>query len=356
MEDRENRTEEATPKRLREAREKGQVAKSADINAAVSFFVFTLLASSLSQYTFNNALNYLGRSLGRNYQTILSRDNVGKILISHSIEFFLFILPFFALVLFLGIGVNLAQVGFLFTTDTLKPNFKKLNPIEGFKNLFSKKSAFTLVKNMAKLIIVIYITYRNLKGSINAIVNSSNLGTRRLFPFFVDFARDIIFNIAIIMLLLAALDFVIERLDHRKNLRMTKQEVKDEFKEMEGSPEVKSARMRRQRELAMSRMMAGIESSTVVVTNPTHLAIAIRYDTDLDKVPVIVAKGQDYLANKIKEKAREEGIPIMENKELARTMYYQVQVGQEVPVELYKAVAEILALVYQMEARKKGRI
>ncbi len=356
MEDRENRTEEATPKRLREAREKGQVAKSADINAAVSFFVFTLLASSLSQYTFNNALNYLGRSLGDNYQTILSRDNVGKILINHSIEFLLFILPFFALVLLLGIGVNLAQVGFLFTTDPLKPNFKKLNPIEGFKNLFSKKAAFTLVKNIAKLILVIYISYRNLKGSINAIVNSSNLGTRRLFPFFVDFARDIIFNIAIIMLLLAALDFVIEKLDHRKNLRMTKQEVKDEFKEMEGSPEVKSARMRRQRELAMSRMMAGIESSTVVVTNPTHLAIAIRYDTDLDRVPVVLAKGQDYLANKIKEKAREKGIPLMENRELARTMYYEVQVGQEVPVELYKAVAEILALVYQMENRNKGRI
>ena len=125
---------------------------------------------------------------------------------------------------------------------------------------------------------------------------------------------------------------------------------------MEGSPEIKSARMRRQRELAMSRMMAGIESSTVVVTNPTHLAIAIRYDTDLDKVPVIVAKGQDYLANKIKERAREFKIPIMENKELARTMYYEVEVGQEVPIELYKAVAEILALVYQMEARNKGKI
>jgi flagellar biosynthesis protein FlhB len=158
------------------------------------------------------------------------------------------------------------------------------------------------------------------------------------------------------MLALAVIDFIFEKREFKKNLRMSKQEIKDEYKEMEGNPQIKSARQQKQRQLAMSRMMSSVPSSTVVVTNPTHIAVAIRYDTDKDKAPLVIAKGTDYLANKIKEIAKENNIPIMENKPLARTIYKEVEIGEYIPVELYKAVAEILALVYQLREKNKGRI
>lgn len=356
MEDRENRTEEATPKRLREAREKGQVAKSGDLNAAVFFFIFTILAGVLSQYILKNALNYLEYALSGDFHISLSSNNVASLLLNHMIRFVIFLLPFILIVLVVGIGVNLMQIGFIFTFEPIKPDLKRLNPIEGFKNLFSKKAFFGLIKNILKLSLVLYLAYSSLNKSINSVINSSKLGSQKLFPFFVDFAKNVAFNIAIVMLLLGILDFVVERREYKKNLRMSVRELKDEFKEMEGSPEIKTARQQRQRQLAMTRMMSTIETATVVVTNPTHIAVVLRYDTKIDKAPLVLAKGVDYLANRIKEKAKEYDIPIMEDKALARVMYDKVEIGDYIPLELYKAIAEILAHIYQMKERNKGRI
>lgn len=170
------------------------------------------------------------------------------------------------------------------------------------------------------------------------------------------FIKDLSLNIAVIMLILGIIDYVFERREYKKNLRMSKQEIKDEFKEMEGSPEIKAARQQRQRQIAMGRMMSSIKDGTVVVTNPTHIAVVIRYDSNIDEAPIVVAKGGvGYIAEKIKEVAKENDIPIMENKPpLARTMYKEVEIGGDyVPVELYKAIAEILALVYEMEEKKQ---
>jgi len=355
MEDRENRTEEATPKRLREAREKGQVAKSADLNAAASFFIFTILAGLLSQYIYVNGLTYLKNSLDTNLSLDISK-NLSRLLLDHLIMFGLFLLPFLIIVIVLGVAINLAQIGFIFTMEPLKPDLKRLNPIEGFKNIFSKKAFFTLIKNILKLVLIIYLTFKSLKKTISAVVNTSRLGSAKLFPFFVDFAKDIGMTIAVVMLLLGIVDFIMERREYKKNLRMSVREVRDELKEMEGSPEIKSARQQRQRELAMTRMMANIESGTVVITNPTHIAVVLRYDSKIDKAPIIIGKGVDYLAEKIKERAKEHKIPILEDKALARTIYDQVDIGEYIPIELYQAIAEILALVYQMEERNKGKI
>lgn len=356
MEDKENKTEEATPKRLQDAKKKGQVAKSADLNSAVSFFIFTLLIGVLGPYVLNNGLIFMKNSLDISFRLDMTMSNLRTIFINNVIQYFLLFSPFALIAIVIGVVINLVQVGFLFTTDPLKPDINRLNPIEGFKNIFSKKSMFTLGKNLAKLALVFYMSYRNLLESINKLLNSGNIATEGLFYFLLDFIKALSLNIAIVMLVLGILDYVFERRDHRKNLRMSKQEIKDEHKEMEGNPEVKAARQQRQRQLAMTRMMGSIEESTVVITNPTHIAVVIRYDRDKDEAPIVTAKGAGHIAERIKEKAKEHKIPIMENKPLARTMYKEVEIGNFIPMDLYKAIAEILAVVYQMRDRNKGKI
>lgn len=356
MDDKDNKTEEATPKRLRDAKKKGQVAKSVDLSSAVSLMVFIIFMGTLGKYLFGNSLKYLKTSLQVDYIDYLARNNLNSIFLKNTIFFFVMLLPFIAITLFVGIGINLMQTGFIYSTESIKPNFKKLNPIEGFKNIFSKKSMFSLVKNILKLILVFYMTYGNISKHANKIFNSGNLGTEKLFFFMMDFVKDLSLNIAIIILILSIVDYIFQRRDFKKNMRMSKQEIKDELKEMEGNPELKSFRASKQRQMAMSRMMSNIKTSTVVVTNPTHFAVVLRYDSSIDKAPVVTGKGTDYLAQKIKEVASLNKVPIMENKELARAMYKKVEVGDSVPIDLYRAVAEILAIVYQMEKKNKGKI
>lgn len=356
MDDKETKTEEATPKRLRDAKKRGQIAKSGDLSSASSFLVFTMLTGILGQFILTNSVGYLRNSLSTDFGVILNKTNTGPMLIKSMINFGYLVFPFAIIAIVIGIVANLIQTGFIFTVEPLKPNFKKLNPIEGFKNIISKKAMFSLVKNILKLTLVFYMTYKNLSTSLVQIINSGNMGSEKLFYFMLDFVKDLSLNIAMVMLALAIVDYIFQRRDYKKDLRMSKQEIKDEFKEMEGSPQIKSARQQKQRQLAMSRMMSSVKTSTVVITNPTHLAVVLRYDSNIDKAPMVTAKGADYIAQKIKELAKKNNIPIMENRELARAMYKKVEIGEQVPVELYKAVAEILALVYQLKEKNKHKI
>ena len=356
MNDKDNKTEEATPKRLKDAKKKGQVAKSGDLSAAASLLIFIMSIGVLGNYLFSNSLKFLKTSLQTDYTILITKSNLGSLFIKNIINFGVLILPFVLIAMVIGISISLVQTGFIFSTEPLKPDLKRLNPIEGFKGIFSKKSIFNLVKNILKLFLVFYMTYKNLTKNINQIINSGNLGTEKIFFFLLDFIKDLTFNIILVMFALSIVDYVFQKRDFKKNLRMTKQEVMDEFKEMEGNPEIKSFRASKQRQISMSRMMSSIKESTVVVTNPTHIAVVLRYDSKLDKAPIVTAKGEDYLAEKIKEVARINKIPIMENRELARAMYRKVEIGDQVPVDLYKAVAEILAVVYQMQEKNKGKI
>lgn len=357
MGDKENKTEEATPKRLSDARKKGQISKSQDLNSTVSLFIFTMLAGLLGQYIFVNGRRYM-----ENYFTLdlsnfeLTSGNAGTLLVDSAIQYGLLIFPFMLIAVAIAYVVNIVQTGFLFTTQPLKPDFKRLDPIQGFKNIASMKSLFNLVKNLLKLILVFYITYKNLTESVKQILNSGNIGTEKLFFFLMDFVKELSMDIVVVMIILGALDYVVQKRDYKKNLRMSMQEIKDEYKEMEGNPQVKSARQQKQRQMAMGRMMADIPSSTVVVTNPTHIAVVLRYDSEVDEVPLVTAKGADHLAGKIREIAKEHDIPIIENKSLARTMYKDVEIGDYIPMELYKTIAEILALVYEMNEKKKYKI
>lgn len=356
MSEKDNKTEDPTPKRLRDAKKKGQVAKSSDLNSASSLFVFTLLLGVIGNYLLKKSLEFIKSFLLIDYKININIDSAKLIFTQGAIRFFVIIIPIALVSMVLGIIINIIQVGFLFTKEPLKPDFKKLNPIQGFKNIFSKKSLFTLVKNLLKLFLVFYLSFKNLSSSVGRIINSGNVGTEKLFFYFIDFIKDLSINIAIIMFILAIVDYVFERKEHRKNLKMSKQEIIDEFKEMEGDPQVKGQRRQRQRELAMGRMMQDLETSTVVVTNPTHIAVGIRYDDKIDSSPIITAKGAGAIAEKIKEIAREKEIPIIENKPLARLLYKDIEIGNEIPEKLYQAVAEILVIVYKIQQDKKGKI
>lgn len=351
--DKHSKTEDASPKRLRDSRKKGQIAKSGDLNSAISFLLFAVLLSSLGAYLLKNIVAFQLRTLRLDFSEVLNFGNVGGILGDALFQFLYIFLPFGLIAVVIGITSNLVQVGFLFTLDPLKPDFKKLNPIEGFKNIFSKKSINNLFKSLMKLAIVGGLTFNGLKDIIVPIMNAGELSLNQIFSFFINIVQTLSISIAMFMIALGLLDLIFQKKDHKKNLMMTMYEVKEEYKQMEGDPKIKSKRQQRQREMSMARTMEGVKDSTVIITNPTHIAIAIRYDQEKDQAPVVMAKGLDFLAQKMKEEAKKNNIPIIENKPLARSMYYQVEPGSMVPLDLYQAMAEVLALVYTMNNKKK---
>lgn len=356
MSEKDSKTEDASPKRLRDAKRKGQAPKSADLIPAVSLLIFALLGTALSGYVLKKGMVFLRNSLSANYNMEITVRNLRVLFINNLIDGILVVAPFAIISIIIGIVVNVVQSGLIMTGEPLKPDLNRINPISGFKNLFSKKSLFTLIKNVLKLVLVFYLAYSNLTESYVQILNSGNIGTEKLFYFFINFIKSLISDVVIVMFILAILDFIFQKREFKENLKMTKQEVKQEYKEMEGDPQIKSQRRQRQQELANSRMMADVPSSTVVVTNPTHIAVALRYENKKDSAPLVVAKGGDLVAEKIKEIAKENKVPIIENVQLARTMYKEVEVGEHIPVELYQAVAEILVIVYQLKEKNKGKI
>lgn len=356
MSDKHSKTEVPTPKRLRDAKKKGQVAKSNELSPAISLVAFAMAGVFLGQLLMNNGQRLMKKAFSVNYGMELTSSYSRHLVLDGIMSLLVTALPYMVAAVILGIIVNLSQVGFIFTIHPIKPDIKRINPIEGFKNIFSKKALFTLVKNLAKLIIVFYITYKSLSTSVGMILNAGELGTVKLFPFLIVFVRELVMDIGLVMLGIAVIDYVFQRKEFRDNLKMSKQEIKDEFKEMEGNPQIKQARQQRQRQLAMSRMMSSIPQADVIITNPTHIAIAIRYNQKKDNAPVVLAKGTEFLAAKIREKAKENKVPIMENKELARAIYSKSEVGGYIPIELYQAVAEVLALVYRLKQINSKKI
>jgi len=353
MEDKHSKTEEATPKRLRDSRKKGQVSKSGDLNSSVSFLVFAVLLGALGDYLLKNSLAFLRTSLSADMGRGLTPSDTGVLLLQLALKTLSIFLPFGLIAVAVGIFTNVIQVGFLFTLEPLKPDFKRLNPMEGMKNIFSKKSLFNMFKSIMKLLVVTYLTYKGLQEVMVPLMNLGNVGVEKLFSFFMDTVRNLSIDIATLMIVLGIVDFIFQKKDYKKNLMMTKQEIKDEYKQMEGDPKIKSKRQQKAREMSMARTMQSVEAATVIITNPTHIAIALRYEQGVDEAPVVMAKGLDYMALKIREKAKEKNIPIIENKPLARGMYYKVEPGSSVPVEMYQAIAEILALVFTMNKKKR---
>ncbi|HHY90907.1 MAG TPA: flagellar biosynthesis protein FlhB [Clostridiales bacterium] len=345
------KTEKATPKRRKEAREKGQVRQSREINSAfVLLFAFIALKLA-SSFICNNLKIFTERIFTEmtNLDILFTVKGIHHLLVLMTMVAGKMVVPILGTVFVVGLVCSYAQVGFLFTTKTLAFKPSKLNPINGFKRIFSKRSLVELVKSLIKVGIVGYVTISYLLKQSKNITNVFDMELAQIAVYLANTTSNLVFRAAIVLILIAALDFFYQHWEYEKELRMSKQEIKEEYKQMEGDPQVKSKIKEKQRQISMRRMMQDVPKADVIITNPTHYAVALRYDSKIEDAPVVLAKGKDLIAQKIKELALEHEIMIVENKGLARTLYYTVEVGAQIPPELYQAVAEVLAYVYQMK-------
>ncbi len=345
------KTEEPTPKRKREAREKGNVAKSKEISQA-----FTLLASFLLLYFFMQQIMYnVMAGIERYFSTLivdpLSVDTAARLLQDTMIYTVQTIYPVLIVTAAVGFSINFLQIGPLFTTKNLAPDIKKLDPIKGLKNIFSLRGFVEFLKSLLKLGIIAFIAQSFLKNNIIIFKRSLNQGLDLALAEIASLISRMGFTIIAAMVLLGIFDLLYQQWQHNKDLKMSKYEVKQERKEMEGDPMILQKRKEKQRQFSLNRMMNSVKDADVVITNPTHIAVALQYDLDEMDAPIVAAKGEGFVAEKIKEKAKELEIEIVENKPLARSLNSMTEIGDQVPVELYQAVAEVLAYIFKENNR-----
>ena len=345
------KTEEATPKRKRDAREEGNVANGKEINQAVTLLASFMLLYFLMQRIFFGIINQIRYYFSELIVQDMSIQNAFHILYGAFFEIINLIFPIMIVTAAAGVLINFVQIGALFTTKPLVPDLKKIDPIKGFKKIFSLKGFVEFIKSLSKLFIISTVAYNFIMNNISTFQKSLDLGLEESILEIASQIARMGFAIIATLIVLGILDLLYQRWQHNKDLKMSKYEVKQERKEMEGDPMILQQRKQRQREMSMNRMMSEVKDADVVITNPTHIAVALKYDLDEMDAPLIIAKGERLIAQKIKEKAREAEIKIIENKPLARSLNKMTEIGDQVPVELYQAVAEILAEVFREENR-----
>ena len=345
----EERTEEPSPKRRQEAREKGNVAKSTEINSVLVLLMGLLTLRVLGPWIYEQIVGTTIKSFQMISQSTLNQTSLISYFRESVITFLKLSLPVSLLILFVGISANVIQIGFLLTIQPIMPNLEKINPLSGLKRMFSLRSIVEAVKSILKMTIIGIVAYLTIKGEFSNMLTLCNASVGAIWLFILDVGYTIVFRIALVLIVLAIFDFIYQRFEHEKKLKMTHQEVKEERKQMEGDPQVKARIRSLQREMARRRMMEEVPKATVVVTNPTTLAIAIRYESSEMETPRVIAKGKYHIAEKIKEIAKKENIPVVEDKPLARAMFDQVEPGDEIPIEFFNAVAEILSYVYKLK-------
>lgn len=346
-----DKTEEATPKKKSDARKKGQVARSKEVSLAFTMLASTLVLAVLSSYAATNLLGTLKAFLSNYMLMELNYDSIKSITLIVLWRIAVITLPIIVPILVLGVASNFIQVGFMFTTEPLKPQLNKLNPISGLKRMFSMRTFVETLKDIGIVTVLGYVGYTFIRDNYNTILTMGNLRVIAIPAIFGKLVLSIFFKVTIIIVILALADYFYQRFQYNKELKMTKQEVKEEFKQQEGDPQIKGKIRQRQREMASKRMMAAVPDATVVVTNPTHIACALKYEEGKDEAPKLLAKGADNIALKIKEIAKENKVPIIENRTLARLIYSEVEIDDEIPQNMYQAVAEILAIVYKMKKK-----
>lgn len=346
----EEKTEKATPKRRREAREKGQVLQSKEINSAIIIIVSFLGLKILGSFMFSNLLSFSNNFYEEYFinQNIFNIKDINIMMIRIISIVVIVVGPLTAILLILGVSASYLQVGFLFTTKTLEIKLSKLNPIEGFKRIISKRALVELLKSLLKIVIIGYLVYVYAIREIYNIFKLIDLNIESIVTHIGNMVVNVGIRSGIALLILAVFDYGFQWWEHEKNLKMSKQEIKEEYKQTEGNPQIKSKIKEKQRQMAMSRMMQDVPNADVIITNPTHFAIAIKYDKEMYDAPYVLAKGADLVAKNIKEIAIKHSIPTVENKPLAQTLYKTVEIGQTIPEDLYQAVAEVLAYVYSL--------
>lgn len=343
------KTEEATPKKREKAREDGQVAKSTEITTT---FILVVMFSTLRIL----GGRFVERLLDIFNTIVLLFDTenidikfVGELFSYVGFQSLMIIGPVFAVAFFIALISNVLQVGWKPTMKPLEPKLSKISPLEGLKRMFSLKTMVELIKSLIKIGIILIIVYLTIRDYERLLFDLMDMPIMQAYGLIINIALNLGIRIGAFFLIVALIDYIYQRYSLSKKLRMSKQEIKDEYKMSEGNPEIKQQIKQRMREASMRRMMQDLPQADVVITNPTHFAVAVKYDESVGSAPVVVAKGADILAGRIKEKAKEFDIEIVENKPLARTLYYTVEIGDEVPPELYQTVAEVLAFVYNLK-------
>lgn len=349
------KTEEPTAKKLQDARDEGQVSKSQEVGNAFAilagFLILKIYVSSIGNQFLENYYNFYTMIP----DVIKQNGNGATAYTMHQIMQMIFkrmallMLPIFLVMLLIAIVVDLAQVKWHPTFKPFKPKGSKFNPINGLKKIISARSLFELIKSIIKVALIGYIAISTLQDKSEILLRIYDIPLILAIQYIGNIIIDLGIKIGAVYMVIAAVDYMYQRHKFHEDMKMTKQEVKEEYKNSEGNPETKRKQRSRMMEASQRRMMQGVPQADVVITNPTHFAVAIKYDAQKSKAPVVIAKGEDYLAQKIKDSAKEHNIQIVENKPLARMLYYNVDIGNEIPPELYQAVAEVLAYVYSLK-------
>ncbi len=348
-----DKTEEPSSKKIKDARKSGNVAKSKEVVTTVTLLGVLMIIYAMSDFIISELKNYIVKFLNVGVTGDFSIAMVRQLLMTALAGFMKLIIPIgMVIIVFSAIG-NLMQSGFMMTGDPLKPKLSKLNPLSGFKNMFSKKALGNLIKSIIIVSVLLKIGYSFMEKNFMGILKTGDIYLPYLMETIITLLKDLIQNILLALLVVSVLDFAYQKYVYKKDLKMTKQEVKEEHKQMEGNPEIKGKIKQKQREMASRRMMEAVPSASVIVTNPTHISIAIKYEKGADQAPMVVAKGADLVAFKIREIAKEHDIPIIENKPLARLIYKEVEIEQEIPEKMYQEVAEVLVAVYKIKNRYK---
>ena len=351
------KTEQPTSKKLEDARKEGQVAKSKEVANAAGILALFLIVRFYAGTLGEGFVNYFRGMYNAIPDAIQMFDSavpfatISVILRQMILQMLLMMGPVLLIAVVIAFVCDVVQVKWKLTGKPLQPKFSKLNPVKGFGRIFSKNSIVELIKSIAKIGVIGYIAFSEVQKYASELYLLYDIGLYQAIGLVGDILFSVGIKVAAAYMVIALLDFAYQKWKFRQDMMMTKQEVKDEYKNSEGDPKIKSQQRQRMQQASQRRMMQDLPNADVVITNPTHLAVAIRYDKEAHEAPVVVAKGADYLAQKIKDVARANAVEIVENKPLARMLYHNVEIGAEIPPELYQMVAEVLAYVYSLQGR-----
>lgn len=349
------KTEDATAKKLNDAREEGRVAKSTDLITASSLLTLFVILKIF--------LGFMGTKFLENFAKIYDKipdlagtefnvPTANSLFYNGILDVIFISAPVFISGFIVAFLVNIIQVKWKFSWKPIKPKFEKVDPLKGIKRIISLDKIIDLLKSVIKVVVMFYIVYGALRDQWRTLINLYDIPLWQAISLVGGIVMDLGLKISILFMIIGFVDLIYQRLKFKKDMKMTKQEVKDEFKQSEGDPQIKGKIRNKMREASQRRMMQALPEADVVITNPTHLAVAIKYDRESSLAPIVIAKGADYVAQKIKDVAKEHKIEIVENKPLARMLYYNVELDHEIPQELYQMVAEVLAYVYSLKNKK----
>lgn len=343
------KTEKATPKKRQDERKKGKVAKSQDVNTAVLLLFCFIALAVIGPLMKGRVLSLFSNAFSSYIHFEVTVHTIPLLFIELFIEMAFVIAPIMLIAIIGALAANLMQVGFLYTTEPLKFDLKKIDPIKGAKRIFSVRALVELLKSLFKIVFIGAVTFTIIWINKEHMMMTALKDVDSALSFFGNVTITMGIAATIALLFLAVFDYAYQRFDFEKNLRMSKQDIKDEHKNIEGDPLIKSKMKEKQREFAMRRMMSDVPKADVIITNPTHFSVAIKYDEEKASAPYVVAKGVDQIALKIREVAKAHHIPTVENRQLARSLYASLDIHEVVPEQFYQAIAEILAYVYQVD-------